>query len=313
MTVWTLVSLNELQVWLHKRNLPAARTLSPIEEGVEDSVYRVTLVDGTQACLRLFERTEPQGPLSLAVCLAQSGLPTCPPIADATGAVLAPLNGKPASLFPWVEGAWVERPSLQQIESIGTFLGRMAKEGPAHCQTWTRTNPRGWPWFEETAAKLMPILDKATATELADEMAVQRAFWQSAEGRALPRGPIHADIFRNNVMFHPDGSLGAVIDWGFCASDGSLLYELAIVANDWCLQENTVRLDPQKEAALLRGRESALALTPEEREAWPLALRLAALRFYLSRLHDFYLPRDPNGKALDPLHFHALLRERRKA
>jgi homoserine kinase type II len=91
-----------------------------------------------------------------------------------------------------------------------------------------------------------------------------------------------------------------------------LIYDLAIVANDWCLKDSAPEPDEQRAQALLSGRESVTPLTTAEKQAWPMALRLAALRFYLSRQYDFSFPRDPNGKALDPAHFRDLLRFHRK-
>lgn len=311
MTVWTEVSLDEANDWLEERGFDPAEAIVPIEEGVEDSVYRLDFVRPPSACLRLFERTEPLGPVSIAMKLATYGLPTCPPIEDTSNRILVPLKGKPACLYPWIDGAWVQNPSYEQIKEIGHFMGKMAKEGSVHCNDWRRENPRGWHWFEDTAARVCAVLEANLREELLEEMAAHRDFWQTGLGAEVPRGPVHADLFRNNVMFKPDGSLGAVIDWGFCASEEPLLYDLAIVANDWCLKEGGYELDEKKLAALLEAREDVLPLTPEEKEAWPMALRLAALRFYLSRLIDFHLPRDPDGKALDPDHFGNILRARK--
>lgn len=311
MTVWTLVSLEEVNEWLEERELPEAIAISPIEEGVEDSVFRLDFEGGSAACLRLFERTEPLGPVTIARKLAGCGLPTCPPIEDNSNRILVPLKDKPACLFPWIDGAWIAKPSKEQIAEIGRFMGQMAKDGAERCADWKRENPRGWHWFEDTAARVCAVLEHDLRQELLEEMEEQRDFWKRGAGANVPRGPVHADLFRNNVMFKPDGSLGAVIDWGFCASEEPLLYDLAIVANDWCLKEGGYELDEGKLKILLEAREAVLPLTKAEKEAWPMALRLAALRFYLSRLVDYHLPRDPNGKALDPDHFGNILRARK--
>ncbi|MDD3287377.1 MAG: homoserine kinase [Alphaproteobacteria bacterium] len=312
MTVWTPVSLDEANEWLAARSLGRAVAISPVGEGVEDSVFRLDLADGSSVCLRIFERTEPEGPLSIAMCLANCGLPTCPPLEDGSGHVLMPLNGKQACLFPWIDGAWVPKPSQKQIEAIGLFMGHMAKVGLEKCKDWRRENPRGWKWFEDATAQLIKVLKDELRVELEDEMSAHRKFWQSGVGAEIPRGPVHADLFRNNVMFKPDGSLGAVIDWGFCASDVPLIYDLAIVANEWCLKEDGFDLDEKKLKTLLRARESVFPLSDAEKTAWPMALRLAALRFYLSRLYDYHFPRDPDGKALDPDYFRNILRMRQR-
>jgi len=312
MTVWTQVSLSEANSWLEDQYGLRAKQILPIAEGVEDSVFRLDIEKAEPVFLRLFERTEPLGPLKIAANLAQANLQTCPPITNINGNLFSDLNGKPASLFPWVDGAWVVRPSLDQVFAIGTFLGQMAKEGNRLCQNWKRENPRGLSWFEDTTAALLPVLPPVERKKLENEMSLQGRFWRSVDKKEILHGPIHADMFRNNVMFRKDGQLAAVIDWGFCASDSPLIYDLAIVANDWCLKENTIGLDEKRVRSLMGGREGILPLTDAEKAAWPMALRLAALRFYLSRQYDFSFPRDPNGKALDPAHFRELLKVHRK-
>jgi homoserine kinase type II len=312
MTVWTTVSLQEVNQWLAARGLGKAAAITPIEEGVEDSIYRLQLTDGSGACLRLFERTEPQGPLEIAACLAAYGLPTCPPFADKQGRLWTPLKDKPAAVYPWIDGAWVPEPSLMQIEAIGAFLGQIAAAGPKHCANWVRENPRGWDWMAATAKALAAVLDAETQNELESEVSAQLAYWQPDGKIDVPRGPIHADLFRNNALFDKEGKLAAVFDWGFCASGFPLIFDLAIVANDWCLQKGTYALDKERLDALLRGRCGLAPFTESENAAWGMALRWAALRFWLSRLYDWHLPRDTCGHAHDPKPFQEILRERKK-
>lgn len=311
MTVWTNVCLEEVNDWLATRDLGLAKNIAPIEEGVEDSIFRLSMADGDTLCLRIFERTEPVGPLTIASLLASHGLPTCPPVEDKQGRLFFPLKNKPAAVYRWINGKWVEKPSLAQIETIGKFLGRAAKIGIEHCGEWKRENPRGWKWFAETTQELVAVLDKDTARELQSEVSAQADFWMN-EPKEIHKGPIHADIFRNNVLFYPSGEFAAVIDWGFCASDFPLIFDLAIAANDWCLSDNSPQLDAARIQALMRGRYGELPLTKEEEKAWPMALRWAALRFYLSRLYDWKLPR-AEGKKHDPNHFLKIMRARQKS
>lgn len=310
MTVWTPVTLDEANEWLTARGFGRACALMPIADGVEDSVFRLDLESGTPVFLRLFERLAPEGVVMIAARLASAGLPTCPPLGGCDGRYVAPLKAKPAALYPWVEGDWISDPSLAQIRAIGEFLGRMARAGAGACRDVVQENPRGWEWFTATAEHLFPLLAPEEGRELADEVALHRNVWTSSRFIDLPCGVIHADLFRNNVMWTAQGKLAAVIDWGFCATGWPLLFDLAIVANDWCLAGGSSELDPEKLDALMKGRCALMPLTKAEIEAWPLALRWAALRFYLSRLYDFHMPRE--GKKHDPNHFLAILRTRRE-
>jgi len=92
---------------------------------------------------------------------------------------------------------------------------------------------------------------------------------------------------------------------------------LAVAANDWCVehdQADSGNFLPGHLDALLDGYGSVRALSADEKTAWPMMLRAAAYRFWVSRLYDWHLPR--NAAMLtpkDPSHFERLLRTRRAA
>jgi homoserine kinase type II len=197
---------------------------------------------------------------------------------------------------------------------MGLFLGRMAEYTEEISQGWHCPNPRGRDWFHAIAGKLLPLLENEEQAFLVQEIAVQTGFWWTGKRlEGIAYGPIHGDLFRNNVLFGKTGSLSGVLDWGFCAQDEPLIYDLAIAANDWCLASDGIALDPLKLKTLLVARETIVPLTPQERAAWPMALRLAALRFYLSRKHDALCPRAIDaGKTLDSRVFEAILWDRIK-
>jgi homoserine kinase type II len=162
-------------------------------------------------------------------------------------------------------------------------------------------NPRGIRWWRAVQPELLPFLPADQGALLSEEIRFQSLY----RFEDLPRGAIHADLFRDNVLF--DGArLGGVIDFYFGCT-GPWLYDLAVAVNDWCIEADG-RLDIARADALLdayRGRRPVDAI---ERGAWPAMLRAGALRFWLSRLYDFHLPRPGElTHAKDPEHFRRVL------
>jgi homoserine kinase type II len=149
----------------------------------------------------------------------------------------------------------------------------------------------------------MPFLAAPQQDLLADEMACQESM------PALPQGIVHGDLFRDNVLFSGE-VISGVLDFYFAGND-DLLFDLAVAANDWCVGRDG-DLDTARVQALLGAYHALRPLQDVEAAAWPLMLRRAALRFWLSRLEDFLLPR-PGRQVLvkDPGHFQALLQARR--
>jgi homoserine kinase type II len=163
-------------------------------------------------------------------------------------------------------------------------------------------NPRGAAWRAATAPQVRPFLDDALAPLLDSEVAVHaQQNWAH-----LPQGVVHADLFRDNVLLE-ENRVGGLIDFYFACTD-ALLYDVAITVNDWCMNPDG-RLHDGHALAFLRAYHAVRPLQADEAAAWPLMLRLAALRFWLSRLFDLYLPRDGEMvNAHDPRHFERILK-----
>jgi homoserine kinase type II len=152
-----------------------------------------------------------------------------------------------------------------------------------------------------------PFLDAERERFLDEELRFQSCY----RFPDLPRGPVHADLFRDNALFE-NGRISGVIDFYFAGVD-CFLFDLAVCANDWCLvdPEHDRRLDESRTRELLAAYAALRPFSPPEREAWPVMLRAAALRFWLSRLFDYHLPRPGQlVRVHDPAHFHDMLRLR---
>jgi len=92
---------------------------------------------------------------------------------------------------------------------------------------------------------VLPHLDDAQAQLIRAELAYQNHIAASSAYAALPRGPIHADLFRDNVMFQGAGEdleLTGFFDFYFAGVD-SWLFDLAVCLNDWCIKLDTGAFD----------------------------------------------------------------------
>ena len=302
MAVFTSVSEAELTAWLGDYSLGQLLELQPIASGIENTNYFVTTGNG-RFVLTLFEKlTAGELPfyLNLMAHLARHGIPCPSPVANRRNQFLGTLNGKPACIVSRLSGKSTTMPNLAQCAAIGAMLGQLHIAGQSFSQVMP--NPRGAAWRAATAPQVRPFLDAGQASLLDGEVALHaRQDWA-----ALPQGVIHADLFRDNVLLE-ENRIGGLIDFYFACSD-ALLYDITITVNDWCMDANGM-LDAARTQALLRAYHTVRPLLDGERAAWPLMLRAAALRFWLSRLFDLHLPRDGELiHAHDPRHFERILR-----
>lgn len=306
MSVFTRVRADELSAWLRGYSVGHLLDLQGIASGIENTNYFVTTSQG-RFVLTLFEKLQPHELpfyLELMAHLSSHGLPCPKPIADLKNRFLGALNGKPAALVTCLPGEPVNAPTVDHCARVGEVLADLHLAGRSY--RGHLDNLRGPRWWNATAPQLLPFLNETNRAMLLDEV----GFQASHRHDALPRGVVHADLFRDNVLF-AGGRIGGVIDFYFACVD-VLLYDVAITVNDWCMGEDCL-LDPARTRALLDAYRGTRDFTPAEHEAWPVMLRAGALRFWVSRLYDFHLPRPGDlTHAHDPARFERILRQHRQ-
>lgn len=307
MSVFTPVSHADAEALLARYDIGGLVDLQGIAAGIENTNYFLD-TSGGRFVLTLFEKlTETELPFYLGLMghLAARGV-SCPaPVADRDGQVLARVNGRPACIVTRLKGAWVEAPSPGHCAAVGEVLARMHLAGADFAMRME--NPRGPRWWHEAAGLIDRFLEPAQHELLRSELGFQDA----VRAADLPRGLVHADLFRDNVLF--DGErVGGLIDFYFACTD-VWLFDVAVTLNDWCLGSDG-HVDPARAGAFLRAYAAVRPFSMVEREVWPVMLRAGALRFWLSRLCDFHLPRAGEmTHAKDPGHFERLLRLHRSA
>ena len=301
MSVFTTVPTEALEPWLQGYAVGSLLELRGIASGVENTNYFLTTTHAT-CVLTLFENipaAELPYFLELMDHLAAHGIPCPRPLANLRDEFLNELCGKPACLVTRLSGASVTRPDATACAELGGMLAGLHLAGQSFPRQ--RSNPRGPQWWKAVAAELRPHLGEDDLTLLREELRIQALFRLSD----LPRGVIHADLFRDNVLFDA-GRISGIIDFYYACSD-AWLYDLAITANDWCLDEDAAP-DRERLAALLGSYHRVRPLSAIERGAWPVMLRAGALRFWLSRLYAYHFPRPGElTHAKDPDHFRRVL------
>lgn len=285
MAVYTQISRPQLEALLEDYTLGQLVDFTGIEGGIENSNFFVTLEqDGQQTdyVLTLFEElNQDEMPffVELGQWLQARQVPVPHAIKDRNGIALKQVCGKPAFFQPRFHGHHLDREqiSAQHCAEIGTALARFHLAGEDFYLR--RQAQRGVFWWRRESQSIRHLLKPEDAELLQQEVALFDELRSQPFG--LPLGTIHGDLFHDNALF-VDNRLEAILDI-YNAATAFLLFDLAIVANDWCTDAQG-RVDPIREQALTRAYADVRALSDEEVAAWPTLTRTAAMRFWLSRL-----------------------------
>lgn len=303
MSVFTPVSRAQLEQFLQAFELGKLVEFRGVDGGSENSNFFVTC-EGGAFVLTLVER----GPVdelaffvALLECLHQAGLPVPYAIPNRQSQAIGRLNDRPALLQPRLSGTHVEQPDVQHCQAMGDMLAHL-HQVTAGCGLARKTD-RGIEWMRQQTEVLRQTANADSALLLDQAMhALQQV---EALREQLPQAILHADLFRDNVMFEGHALTG-VIDF-YNAASGSALYDVAICVNDWCLDAAN-RLDPVRANALLEAYAARRGFTASEAKCWPDMLRIAALRFWLSREVAARAHAEHAGVLIkDPAHFQEIL------
>lgn len=325
MAVFTEVSFEEAADFFRTLELGELNSLKGCAGGIENTNYFADTDQG-QWVLTLFERLSfDQLPfyLHLMKHLAGRGIPVPDPqpapMCSVTkgktqvltgGDILHRLKDKPAAVVNRLRGASELSPSAHHCAAVGEMLARMHLAGQDF--EMRQPNLRGLDWWNATVPVVLPYLSNEQRSLILGELAFQNHVAAQPAYKSLPRGPVHADLFRDNVMFEGQGQearLSGFFDFYFAGCD-TWLFDLAVCLNDWCIDLPTGVRDMARAQAMVDAYQAVRPLSAQERRLLPAMQRAGALRFWTSRLWDYHLPREAAVlQAHDPTHFERVLRQ----
>ncbi|MDH5516980.1 MAG: homoserine kinase [Gammaproteobacteria bacterium] len=310
MSVYTTIEHEELETFLGRYNVGQLVSYQGISDGIENTNYFVTTQQQQQQSefvLTIFEaHSAEEMPyfLDLMAHLNEHQVPSAHPIADTQGQMLQTIKNKPAALVQKLKGRSILQPTAMHCQKLGSALGKLHSAGLSFPQH--QGNTRGPRWWQDTTRLLADKLSADDLTVLHQEM----QFQASQSHADIPRGLIHADLFRDNALWYKD-ELSGIIDFYFASTD-ALLYDVAVTVNDWCNLPDGA-LDYTKVSAFLTAYHQQRALSPPEKDLWPVMLRAGALRFWLSRLYAIHFPKQGEmTHQKDPDEFKNILLQRRQ-
>lgn len=304
MSVFTTITTAELQAWLQHYNIGELIALEGISAGITNTNYFVTTTQDKYVLTIFEENTATELPffINLMSHLAEQHIPCPLPIKNKSGVALGSLQDKPALLVSCLMGRDIEQPTVAQCAAVGQALAQLHIAGLTFDADML--NQRGADWRLDTAERILPVLSENDQALLKTEL----TFIKNLDLSALPEGVIHADLFRDNVLMDGD-KVGGIIDLYYACKD-VLAYDVAIAVNDWCVLEDGA-FDEQRLNAFLTAYQLVRPFLPAENSQWKNMLRMAALRFWLSRLKDKYFPMTGElTHAKDPDNFYRILKLR---
>jgi len=310
MAVYTDIAEQELVKWLADYDVGSLLSYRGIAEGVENSNFLLHTTQG-QFILTLYEKRVQKNDLpfflKLMHHLATKNIACPQAVARRDGSLTAELNARPAALFTFLEGIWMRQPTMHHCSQLGAALASLHLAGQDFSSH--RANNLSLVQWRVLADKIEPDLPKITsagAGDLRQEIMDELDFLEKNWPDHLPEGIIHADLFPDNVFFIEDRLCG-LIDFYFACHD-MLAYDLAICLNAWGFDDD-YRYNPAKANALLAAYQQIRPLEQDEWVQLPLLARGAAMRFFLTRAHDwFYTPVNGLVVKKDPLEYLEKLR-----
>ena len=302
MAVYTTLTHADIEEYLTFYAIGSLISFGGITSGVENTNYWIETTNG-KFILTIYEKRVDKASLpfylDLQHHLADASIPCPLPVSTKHGDFLGELKNKPAAIVTFLSGKSSESIQNYHLPFLGEVTAKLhlAAKPIAHQARPNQFSLSCW----QKMAKDLGNQPDSIKIGLSDEIQAQLERLSQHWPTNLPSGVIHGDLFPDNV-FYENNQLSGVIDFYFACND-AWMYDLAIILNAWCF-ENEREFNMTKARLLLSAYNHVRPITQDEWAALPMLASGAAMRFLLTRTHDWCNPvADAVVKPKDPLEY----------
>ena len=304
MSVYTILKNKHIKEILSLYNIGSLKSFDGISDGITNTNYFLN-TDKGKYVITIFEdikKTKVTKYLKLMNFFSKKGL--CAPeiMITKSGDVLTTVEKKPCSIMQKLSGKTVDESNNMLCKSLGEVIGTFHNFSQQY--QGMISNSRDIKWIEKTIKKIEGHLEPNQLNLIKRCSKVFKKIFSSN----LPCGVIHSDLFRDNVLAN-NNKITGIIDY-YYSFNGPLIYELAVIANDWCVNKNG-SINATKYHSFINSYNSVRIITKKEMKQMNNAMIAAGLRFYLSRLVDMIFPKVGEITHIkDPSTFENILKKR---
>lgn len=292
MSVYTDLTFEDIAAILADYSLGELAHFSGIAAGIENSNFFVETTAGQRYVLTIFERLgsdELPYFMRLMKHLASNGLPSPDVLVRQDGALLFSLDTddgeKSGCIVSCLSGETLDAFNEQQLFASAATLANLHVLGADFDER--RASPTGRAWLVEKILSMQADVKRVYGDDALQLLNDELLYQQQLQLLDLPHGVIHGDLFCDNILFSGN-EVSGVIDF-YYAHDAPYALDIAIAINAQAIVLGDH--DKARMATWLAGYESVRPLAALEKDALNHLLRLAALRFWVSRLFDALYPR----------------------
>jgi homoserine kinase type II len=285
MAVYTKLAHQEVEQFLEQYNINNFKDYKGITEGVENTNYFINTLE-QDYILTIYEKRVDENDLpffiNLLSNLSENKFPCPKPIANKNNEKINKIKNKNAALVTFLNGQSKNKITSEECFEIGKITAQLHEiTKKFNISRKNNLSIESWQNIFEKIVKQKIDLDETIIKKTKSYLNFLKDKWP----KNLPQGIIHADLFPDNIFFTKN-KVSGIIDFYFACND-FFAYEIAICINSICFDNNST-FNMTKAKNLIDGYSSVRTLSEDEKKYLPILSMGAAMRFFLTRLYDFY-------------------------